>query len=288
MRKESEQYELPLVSVLITTKNEEKNLPACLDSIKSQTYPQDRIEIIVVDNYSSDRTQEIARSYGARVFTKGPERSSQRNFGFEIAKGEWVLFLDADMRLSEKVIEECVRKVKSDSSIVGLYIPEVVIGRGFWIKVRRFERSFYNATVIDCVRFVNRKVFLEIGGFDESLTGPEDWDLDRRIRKVGKVDIINSPLFHDEGRFSFSKYLRKKSYYAGTVDNYIRKWGRKDPLVKKQLGFFYRYIGVFIENGKWRKIIKHPLLACSMIFLRFLVGLVFVLRKIHIGGKKKG
>lgn len=45
--------------------------------------------------------------------------------------------------------------------------------------MRDFERSFYNTACIDAVRFVRKDKFLEIGGFDESLTGPEDWDFDR-------------------------------------------------------------------------------------------------------------
>ena len=64
---------LPLVSVVITTKNEEKNIDNCLESIKLQTYPQDRIEIIVVDNNSSDKTKEIARRYTNNVLNCGPE-----------------------------------------------------------------------------------------------------------------------------------------------------------------------------------------------------------------------
>ncbi|GAH55484.1 unnamed protein product, partial [marine sediment metagenome] len=64
---------------------------------------------------------------------------------------------------------------------ITLYIPEKIIGRGFWIKVRDLERSFYNATYIDCVRFIKKGAFDKVGGFDETLTGPEDWDFDRRV-----------------------------------------------------------------------------------------------------------
>ncbi|MBU4299200.1 glycosyltransferase [Patescibacteria group bacterium] len=53
----------PLVSVVITTKNEEKNIENCLKSILNQTYPRDKIEIIVVDNNSSDRTKEIVQTF---------------------------------------------------------------------------------------------------------------------------------------------------------------------------------------------------------------------------------
>ncbi len=194
------------VSVIITTKNEEANIKNCLKSIRNQTYPKDKIEIIVVDNNSTDRTKEIAKEYTEKVYNYGPERSAQRNFGVKQAGGKYILYLDADMILSEDVVFKCVEKCKN-SDIIALYIPERIISllhnesidnlldnrcnhfynfhnQPFLIRVRDFERSFYNATVIDCVRFVCRDKFLEIGGFDENLTGPEDWDFDRRIRYV--------------------------------------------------------------------------------------------------------
>jgi len=83
----------PTVSVVITTKNEEKNIENCLQSIKGQTFRN--IELIVVDNFSEDATVEIAKEYAAKVYSKGPERSSQRNYGAHVSSGEYLLYLDA-------------------------------------------------------------------------------------------------------------------------------------------------------------------------------------------------
>jgi len=261
---------LPIVSVIITTKNEENNIENCLKSVKRQTYPQDRIEIIVVDNDSTDRTKEIARKYG-KVYNKGPERSAQRNFGVKKSKGKYILYLDADMMLSEKVVEECVEKCEKQG-IDALYIPERIVGKGFWIKVRDFERSFYNGTCIDAVRFIRKKTFLETGGFDENLTGPEDWDLDRRIKRIGKVGIIKSQLYHNEGKFDLNRYLAKKKYYLKDINKYVNKWGKKDPIVKKQLCVKYRLFDVFIENGKWKKLVSHPILYIGALTLKIVIG----------------
>ena len=94
----------PLASIIITTKNEEKNIGNCLLSITEQTYPH--LEIIIVDNHSSDRTREIALKFTDKFFLKGPERSGQRNYGMiEVAKGKYVMFLDADMILGPKTVE---------------------------------------------------------------------------------------------------------------------------------------------------------------------------------------
>ena len=266
------------VSVIITTKNEEKNIGRCLTSIREQSYPQDRIEIIVVDNNSTDGTKSIALDFTTRVFDCGPERSAQRNLGISQAGGKYILYLDADMILSQDVLSECYQKCEKDG-LVALYIPERIIGSGFWIKVRDFERSFYNTTCIDAVRFVRREAALSINGFDENLNGPEDWDFDRRIIKGGRVGIINSCLYHNEGSFSIREYLLKKAYYLPGFKKYIEKWGGEDPILKKQLGFWYRYLGAFVENGRWRRLLTHPILAIGLYVLRLRVGLSYLVSR---------
>ncbi|MCX6000372.1 MAG: glycosyltransferase [Chloroflexi bacterium] len=263
----------PLVSVVVTTKNEEKNIGNCLQSIKDQTYPS--LEIIVVDNDSSDQTKDVARRYTDRVYDKGPERSAQRNFGVARATGKYVLYLDADMILSREVVAECVHQCGTEGSVAS-YIPERVVGQGFWIRVRDFERSFYDASCIDAVRFVRRDKFLEVGGFDEQLSGPEDWDFDRRIRASGDCTIVRSALYHNEGAFNLRTYLAKKGYYTTSLDQYIGKWGKDDPIVRKQLGLYYRLAGVFVENGKWKKLVKHPLLTIGVLSLRGMVGITYL------------
>ena len=197
----------PIVSVVIVTLNEEKHIGNCLKSIIAQTYPRDRLEIIVVDNASTDRTVLIAKKYTRKVYNKGPQRSAQRNYGHSKATGEFFLYLDADMSLSPKVIKSCVQHMTSHPSLTGLYIPEIVAGNSYWSRVRRFERSFYDATVIDCVRFIKKSAFVEVGGFDESMTGPEDWDLDKKLRNIGKVALIKTPIHHNEAEFNLKKLV---------------------------------------------------------------------------------
>ncbi|MCX6766941.1 MAG: glycosyltransferase [Candidatus Moranbacteria bacterium] len=267
-----------MVSVVVNTKNEEKNIEKCLKSVADQSFPAENMEIIIVDNNSTDKTREIAGKYTNKVFDRGPERSAQKNFGVRVSKGEYFFHLDADMTLSEDVVRECVEKAGKDENIVALYIPEIVTGKSFFSKVRRSERSFYDGSLIDAVRFIRKDKFLTAGGFDEKMYAGEDWDLDKRLKKLGKFDIIKSPLYHDESEFNLKKYLAKKGYYSKNLDAYISKWGKNDPDVKKQFGFSYRFFGVFIENGKWKKLLRHPLLALGMYFLRILVGIRYIFR----------
>lgn len=275
-----------MVSIVITTKNAEEFIADCIKSIINSNYiaKGGKIEIIVVDNHSTDKTVEIANSLGAKTFIKGPERSAQRNYGVEKSDGVIIGVLDTDMTLSENVISECVKIFEHNEKIKALYIPEKIFGNGFFNKVRNFERSFYNATAIDGVRFFRKEDFLKIGGYDISLNGTEDWDLDRRIKNIGKVSIIKSPLFHHENH-TLKKYIIKKSYYASNFDNYFKKWGF-DDITKKQFGLYYRYIGAFVEKGKWKKLLRHPILAFSMYFLLFLKGLVYIFSKFNISKKE--
>jgi glycosyltransferase involved in cell wall biosynthesis len=262
----------PLVSITITTKNEEKNITACLQSIKNQNFPQNKIEIIVVDNNSTDKTKQFAKQFTIHVFNAGPERSAQRNFGAEKSHGTYYMYLDADMILTPNILKESVKKFEKSKQLKGLYMPEIVLGSGYWSRVRRFERSFYNATVIDCVRMVRKEDFEKINGFDVSMSGPEDWDFDKKIRNLGKTEIISEPIFHNEAAFNLKKYIEKKGYYAKSFKTYVNKWGSNDTDIRKQLGIRYRLIGVFTENGKWKKLLTHPILTLGMIALRCLVG----------------
>jgi glycosyltransferase involved in cell wall biosynthesis len=282
------------VSVVVTTKNEEKNIANCLKSIKLQTWSN--VEIIVVDNNSSDKTKEIAREYTDLVFDKGPERSAQRNYGLiEIATGKYGMFIDADMILSPNILEACVGKIESDN-LIALHIEEIVLGNGILAKARRFERSFYSGTCIDGVRFFGLEDFKAINGFDAALPpGPEDWDLDLRFLEIGKLGLVSigaisewvmssfisskgvwltpgfAGIFHNEDEQTLRVYLSKKAYYSGSMDAYKRKWSGS-PVVRKQLGIRYRYLSVFVENGRWKKLMRHPLLSVWMYVLRFFVG----------------
>lgn len=178
------------------------------------------------------------------------------------------------MILNPTVIDECFKRCECEN-VDALYIPEHIIGEGFWIKVRDFERSFYAGTVIDAVRFVRRDLFLQVEGFDETLVGPEDWDFDRKIRKIARTGIAGVPLYHNEGRFNIKQYLKKKGYYKDGIQKYVKKWGPADLEIIKQTGLWYRLIGVFIEKGKWKKLIQHPIFMVAMYYLRIRVAFAY-------------
>lgn len=250
-----------LVSAIISTRNEESVIEKLLLSLKRQSYKF--IEIIIVDNNSSDQTKNIAKKYTDLVFNKGPERSAQRNFGAVKANGEHLLFLDADMVLKPTIIEECIKAIKN-STFGGVIIPEKSFGKGFWAKAKAYERSFYvGDQTIEAARFYSKKVFNEIGGFDEEITGPEDWDFSERVSKKYKLGRIKSLIMHNEKELSLWKLIKKKYYYGKKTKVYLSK--NKISIISPKTIFFLR--PVFYKNPK--KIIFHPILFCAMMIMLF-------------------
>jgi glycosyltransferase involved in cell wall biosynthesis len=119
------------VTVLVPTLNEERNIAACLDHL---TWADD---VVVVDSNSRDRTQEIARSYGARVvpFTWNGQWPKKRNWALRNAdlKHEWILIVDADEHIVPELAAEIGEAVKSNQ-YVGYYINRRFIFFGKWIR----------------------------------------------------------------------------------------------------------------------------------------------------------
>ena len=89
------------------------------------------------------------------------------------------------------------------------------------------------------------------------------------------ASVLKHHLIHNEKSLSFSRLMAKKAYYSKGVADYQAKWAGH-PALKKQFGLFYRYFGVFVENGKWRRLLRHPVLAAVMYFERVAVGLVYL------------
>lgn len=255
----------PLVSIIITTKNEEAHLPPLLESITKQTYKT--IETIVVDNASKDRTVLFAKQFKTLVWNKGPERSDQRNFGMEKAKGDYVLFLDADMILTPSVVKECIATIHELNALV---IPERSIGNGFWTRCKILERMCYEGVDwIESARFFQKRIVLQMGGYNTKLTGPEDFELPQRIKfKYGSgcIGRIKSYILHDEGKISLAKLLAKKYYYGRKMRQY-RAISESKSYFAKQANPLYRFALFF---RRWDLFVKDPIHAVGMVLLKIM------------------
>ncbi|MCL4416053.1 MAG: glycosyltransferase family 2 protein [Actinobacteria bacterium] len=119
------------ISAVISAYNEEKNIERCLKSLSFVD------EIVVVDNSSTDNTAKIAKKYTNKLFTQenNPlEVDIQKNFGFEKATSDWILYLDADEEISKPLKEEIGEVIKKRTIVTGYWIPRQNYIFGKWIE----------------------------------------------------------------------------------------------------------------------------------------------------------
>lgn len=113
----------PRISIVIPTYNEERNIGNCLDSIFSQQYPTDLLEVIVVDNYSSDKTIELVKGYDVKIlYNKIRDAEVSKMVGLIQSRGDFFLYLDADIQLvGEDWLRRIARPLEEAPEIVGSF-----------------------------------------------------------------------------------------------------------------------------------------------------------------------
>jgi glycosyltransferase involved in cell wall biosynthesis len=248
----------PLVSVIVPTSNSQNTLDRCLGSIRDQTYKN--AEAIVVDNGSTDKTVQIARQYGAKVYILvGAERSRQINYGAKMAQGKYVYRVDSDFILDPTIVEEATRKCEDEGydavSVFCASDPTI----SFWAKVRKLEKDCYKDELLYTgARFFRKEIFEAIGGFREDLIAAEDYDLYNRLKKAGyRIGTIKSQELHVGEPKRLIDIIRKQYYYGSTMKGFL-KANRTAGVV--QLNPIRLPL---IRN--WRKFARHPLLTAGFI-----------------------
>jgi len=208
-----------MLSIIIPTFNEEQYLPFLLRSITAQSSAD--YEIVVADNHSTDKTREIAEAAGARIVDGGLPAAG-RNAGADAAKGDILLFLDADVILPDpKFIEDTVAEFRKRKLGVATCKVDPLSDSKFDKYIHETFNYFMWVTSAlhphapgFCI-FATKKVHDEIGGFDVEIKLAEDHDYAERAGKVGKYGILKShriPVsvrrLDKDGRFkTFIKYL---------------------------------------------------------------------------------
>lgn len=283
----------PFVSIIIPTHNSVKVIKVCLDASCFQDYPRDKFEIILVDNESRDGTVSLAKTYPVRIhhcYGSPPQVCRQRNLGAQHARGDYIYILDHDMELPKKFLKRFAVEIeRTKKKIDAWYIPEIVIAENpFFSRVRTLEKRFYDDSVISATRIIKRSIFDKTDGYDKLLSGgPADWDMDIQLRLAGvEFGTVSEYLYHHEESLTFWKHITKKSIYIEGSNRYKNKWRRKNikmyhQVVLKQFNPLYRYFFVFIENGKWKKLLLPNLyLFIILYFSKILVGFVYIWNKL--------
>lgn len=245
-----------LVSIVVPTRNSSQFLKRCLDSIAAQTY--DAIELIVVDNESTDTTLEIAKQYTDRIFKCGPERSAQVNDGVRHASGEFVYKVDSDFVLDPHIVTSCVEEIgRGFDAVVVHNSPDATVS---WIaKIRKFEVDMYKFDLThSSARFVRRSVYLQLGGFDERMTAGEDYDFQNRLSKAGySTGFVVPEAIHLGEPTSLWTHLVKYFWYGADFVTYAK---RNRPASRRQLAFVR---SAYIRN--WRRFLQRPGMAAAFV-----------------------
>lgn len=251
----------PIVSVIVPTKNSQATIDRVLRSIRSQTYMP--VEIIVVDNFSTDGTVETARRYADMVLLVGPERTAQVNTGIERSSGAFVCRLESDMELDPDVIEKCVKEM-GQSQMDALIIPELNVGFTFWGRCRELEKRIYvHDATVEVPRFFRRETIFAVGLYDRNLVLHEDYDLKIRLgRSKARIGRIEGSFERHLDYTDLHKLIAGSFYYGRTAGRFLDKYGRQgisDSIMPRP---------AWVRN--WRAFLEEPLLGTGLVVMKVL------------------
>lgn len=212
------------LSIIIPTYNEEKYLPKLLQSIRDQDFSN--YEIIVADAESTDKTREIAESYNCKV-VKGGSPATGRNNGAKAAYGEYLLFLDADVILTEGYLESALNEFIENELGIGItqLIPLSDSRKDKLLHdfANLFMRSVESIKPhgAGCYGILTRKsLHEEVGGFDETYDFGEDSNYIEQISKISSFKVLREPRLlistrrlEKEGVKNLAKIYAKSTLY---------------------------------------------------------------------------
>ena len=215
------------LSVILITKNEEANLKDCLESVSFAN------EIIVVDSQSSDKTQEIAQSFGAKleITSDWPGFGPQKNRALNLATQEWVLSIDADERVTPELKEELLAVISSKDAANCYAIP-----RSSWYCGRFMKHSGWYPDYVDRL-------------FKRGTAKFSDHLVHERLLPDGQVAKLKNHFLHYSFR-DFSQVLKKVDAYSTASAEQAYLKGKRSS-VGKAIGhglwaFFRTY---FLRRG---------------------------------------
>lgn len=185
-----------MLSVVVPTLNEERFIEKCLSSLLDQTLPKSEYEIIVSDSSSKDATVEIAKSLADKVVVcKRVSAGFGRNFGAKHAKGDKLVFIDADTIASETFLEGAKEELEKSIACTGpvrALEKDSLLLRGFyrWWSFQSRASVLLRYPIFPGFNFAVRKeVFDNAGGFKTEDITTEDLELSLRLRKYGLLSF---------------------------------------------------------------------------------------------------
>jgi (heptosyl)LPS beta-1,4-glucosyltransferase len=231
---------LTTVSTVVLTLNEERNIAECLDTL---TWSDG---MLVLDSFSEDDTERIARDMGAEVRRREfDDYASQRNAGLSLASGEWIFFVDADERVTTELADE-VRNAVEDEALDGWWVPRKNYIFGKWIRHAGWFPDYQ-------LRLLRR--------------GKARYDEGRPVHELvlldGEAGFLHNPLVH-LNYSTVREFAKKQNRYTDLEVRMLRESGvRAKPwnfLLQPLRQFRWRYITLRGYKDGWRGFLLSALL----------------------------
>ncbi len=249
---------LPLVSIIIPCRNEEKFINKCLESIMANDYPKDRLEILVVDGMSEDRTRKIMERYTQQYsfirLLDNPKKITPCafNMGIKHANGEFIMIMSAHAACKRDYILKCIKNsqkynadnvggmwriVPRDNNLVGKAITLVLshpfgVGNAYYRIDYSKEPRWVDTAAYGCYR---RDVFKKIGFFNEKLIHSQDMDFNLRLKRAGgKTLLVPDAIVYYYARSDFKSFC-KHNFRNGVWAIYPMKYVKHMPVSYRHL-----------------------------------------------------
>ncbi len=212
-----------MIGVVIPTLNEAQTLPALLDDLRelATVLP---LDVVVVDGGSSDRTRARAAAGGARVLGAPRGRARQLNAGARAVRGEWLLFLHADVRLAIEAQRALVAAVQPTSGVGAAVFRFAIDLPRFW---RRFietgqavREALSGLAYGDQGLLIRRELFQSVGGYPD-LPLMEDVAMIRMLRRRTRVARLPAPLVTSGRRYRHGGVLRTWLKHTTLISLYL-------------------------------------------------------------------
>lgn len=273
------------VSVIIPTYNEEEDIEQCIKSLHEQTHAQK--EIIVVDDGSTDKTLERVKKYPEiKVLEQqhcGP--GAARNLGANKARGEILIFIDADMTFDKKYIENLIKPIVGNNDVVGATHDYEVVNNvdNVWSRCwGRIRVSKENAKDVKIFRAIRKSKFLEMGGFDKRYGYADDQTFWFKY-KVRPVVAPDTTCYHKNPKTL--KQVYKQSRWIGASIDFRWAKGPIKYLVPIIMTIISPVMIIAITFRKlWRQGEGATLLPAMLIFVttRYFGTVAGIFRKLYL------
>lgn len=295
------------VSVIIPAYNAEKTISMCLRALVEQNFPKEKYEIIVVDDGSKDNTKEILKKISMKypiikmISQKNKGPAAARNTGAKLAKGNILLFTDADCVPEQNWIKEMVKPFENQEvvGVSGVYGKNLakhsVLARLIDAEIKEKYSKLLKLNQIDFISTYSaaykKEFFFKVGGFDENFRKPagEDTDLSFKIMKFGKLVLNPKARVGHLHRSNLKSYIKQKFatgfWRAFLYKKHPGKFFRHSFTPKKEfvsLSFLGLSVAFFIFTGvsalfKFNNILLY--IATGFLIMSMFLSTSFILKQ---------